>query len=391
MRTRSIMLLALALGCGLVASIGISQVMDARSKSPDQGERLPVFVALADIGPTQELNAQNIKLEEWPKNIIPQGALTRLEEVEGKKTRIKIYAGEPILSSKLLGANEMTGAAKDIPTGYRVAYVKVDSVSGSSNLILPGDRVDVLVFRQPNNDSNATAAKIILQDIKVFAVDTQTETAFAANKDEKAEAITAKTISLLVTPKQSEILHAASEIAGSVKLVLRNPDDDEHVVAGGATIGDIFGPDERSDRAAEKSTEKTARNEGDDVTAWLNEHNGKDKDKTTPIANSSPLPPAAPPLPAVPLVPRKKMIVIYGSEVVTVEIPENGDPPINQPQSGTPGSGGGGYSPLPPQGSFGIPSPPAGGGSGSSEESSDDTNDASESSESDSDSSEPTT
>lgn len=213
---------------------------------------------------------------------------TRLEEVEGKKTRIKIYAGEPILSSKLLGAERDDGVAKDIPTGYRVAYVKVDSVSGSSNLILPGDRVDVLVFRQPNNDSNATAAKIVLQDIKVFAVDTQTETAFAANKDEKAEAITAKTISLLVTPKQSEILHAASEIAGSVKLVLRNPDDDEHVVAGGATIGDILGPDERSDRAAEKSTEKTVRNEGDGMsTCWLSEQSGKDKDKATPTRRRS--------------------------------------------------------------------------------------------------------
>ena len=31
MRSKSIILVALALGCGLVASIGISQIMDARN------------------------------------------------------------------------------------------------------------------------------------------------------------------------------------------------------------------------------------------------------------------------------------------------------------------------------------------------------------------------
>jgi len=36
----------------------------------------------------------DIKLEEWPKNIVPAGALTRLEEVEGKRCRMKVYAGE---------------------------------------------------------------------------------------------------------------------------------------------------------------------------------------------------------------------------------------------------------------------------------------------------------
>ena len=61
----------------------------------------------------------------------------------------------------------------------------MDPASGSSNLILPGDRVDVLcVPATPNgNDANATAAKIVLQDIKVFAVDTHTETEFTNEQD----------------------------------------------------------------------------------------------------------------------------------------------------------------------------------------------------------------
>ena len=42
------------------------------------------------------------------------------------------------------GASEQ-GATALIPKGYRVVPVKVDLVSGGSSLILPGDRVDVMV------------------------------------------------------------------------------------------------------------------------------------------------------------------------------------------------------------------------------------------------------
>jgi pilus assembly protein CpaB len=350
MRTRSIMLLALALGCGLVASIGISQFMDARTANPEDGERQPVFVAMADIRPNEELTAQNIKLEEWPKKIIPQGALTKLEEVEGKRSRLKIYAGEPILSSKLLGADDMTGAAKDIPPGYRVAHVKVDPISGSSNLILPGDRVDVLVFRQPNNsDQNATAAKIVLQDIKVFAVDTHTETEFTAIKDEQTEPMTAKTISLLVTPQQAVILHAASEIGGAVRLVLRNPEDDAHVASHGATISDIFGNEtDRTDRDKEKNADGTEK-ETADVTSWLNNQNQGEK----PQGNASPLPPV-PPLPVA----HKTMLVMMGAELVKIDIPGKGELPVVETESGPASLGGDTPDPVTDQPSDGFAVPP---------------------------------
>ena len=49
MRSRSIVLVALAIGCGLVAAIGISQLMDSQNRAGDLGERQPVFVALNDI------------------------------------------------------------------------------------------------------------------------------------------------------------------------------------------------------------------------------------------------------------------------------------------------------------------------------------------------------
>ena len=46
MRPKSLILLALALGCGLIASIGISQVLDSKNNKPAVVETTPIYVAL---------------------------------------------------------------------------------------------------------------------------------------------------------------------------------------------------------------------------------------------------------------------------------------------------------------------------------------------------------
>ncbi len=336
MRTKSIVLVVMAIGCGVVAAIGVTQLMDARSRQQGaEGETQPVFVALTDIGANEELTAQNIKLEEWPKNHLPPGALTRLDEVEGKRARMRIYAGEPVLSSKLVGAADAVGAAKDIPAGYRVAHVKIDTAAGSSNLILPGDRVDVLLFRQPpnGNDANTKVAKVVLQDIKVFAVDTHTETEFSKNKNESGDPITAKTISLLVTPQQALILHAASEISGSIRLVLRNPEDDAHVAIHAATMGDIFGSDQQSERDQEQAGGEST--DKDDLADFL-----KKQQAEKAAREAKPEPPSETTAAITPLAAHRHMTVILGSAIRQVELPDDGQIPADQP-SFDPAAGGG--------------------------------------------------
>ena len=175
MRAKSVALLLLALGCGAVASVGIIQVIskscgDAR---PAQGEFQAIFVAVKDMPQGDPLTGQTLKLEQWPKNTVPPGALSRLDDIEGRRTRNKLFAGEPILDTMLAakGVNA-PGADIMIPKGYRVVSIRVDAVSGGADLLLPGCRVDLLVHmvRNPNLGIRETTTRTILQDIKVFAV-----------------------------------------------------------------------------------------------------------------------------------------------------------------------------------------------------------------------------
>ena len=238
MRTKSLVLLILALGCGLVASIGISQIIE-QNKSGQQPatETQAILVAMKPIAGQEQIKAENVKLEQWPKNLVPKGALSKLEEVEGHRVKYNITPGEPILQTKLVGDQDQR-ATTVVPPGYRLKAVHADAVSAVGNLIQPGDRVDVLVYlRSTNGGQQAATTTTILQDIKVFAVNDQWRAGEAGGTDP----IPVKNVSLLLTPEQVEKLTLASEL-GKVSLVLRSPDDKlKSDVGEGTTSKDLFG------------------------------------------------------------------------------------------------------------------------------------------------------
>jgi pilus assembly protein CpaB len=254
MRAKSMALLMLALGCGLIASIGITQVLAKRhTESPrPTGDTIPIFVTVKDVPLGDPLAADELKLESWPKDKVPAGALSTIADVEGRRTRQKLYAGEPILENKLLskGASAQ-GASAVIPKGYRVVAVKVDSVSGSG-LILPGDRVDVLVYlvSNPQRDIPETSTRTVLQDVKVFAVNDVVE--LDNDKDGKDKSMSAKTISLLVTPAQAAKVTLASEM-GKIRLVMRSPEDDTHAEDATARPDELFGRSAFANRNKEEA------------------------------------------------------------------------------------------------------------------------------------------
>ena len=207
-------------------------------------ETEPVFVAAVDINFNDQVTKDKLKIEEWPKDKIHADALRTLDQIKGQRAAHKIFAGEQIRGDKLMGADGQVSGSDKIPAGYRVIAVRVDAVTGAAGLILPNDRVDVLVYmaRNPGIGIEETSTKTILQDVRVFAVDTQ----FERRKGTDEPAIAAKTISLLVTPAQAEKVTLATEM-GTLRLIMRSPDDSLEGTAGGASIKDIFNQTDKLD------------------------------------------------------------------------------------------------------------------------------------------------
>jgi pilus assembly protein CpaB len=252
MRPKSLVLLALALGCGLVASIGISQVLDGNNK-PAAVETSPIYVALENVNVGDPLTDKMVSLEEWPKDKVPIGAITKWEDLEDRRPRSNIYKGEPILDNKLLAKGQTNDPIQGVPTGMRLKTISVDARKSAAGLLSPGDRVDVQIFVKANESQGISHAftKIFLQNIRVYAID---QTIDKAADSEEARSV-AKTISLIVTPAQANRITLAENM-GEISLIPRNPDDDKVVDDSEQGSDELFGRSTSNNREQERVTEK---------------------------------------------------------------------------------------------------------------------------------------
>jgi pilus assembly protein CpaB len=108
------------------------------------------------------------------------------------------------------------------------------------------------------NSQNAiaeTSTRTVLQDVKVFAVNDVVD----MDKDGKDKSITAKTISLLVTPAQAAKVTLASEM-GKLRLVMRGPEDNAHAEDASARPEELLGLSAYSDRNKEAANPKKTDN-----------------------------------------------------------------------------------------------------------------------------------
>src|SRR5262245_2799893 len=219
MKTKSMVLLAMALGCGLVAMLGVQQIMSGEKNKPK--DTVPVLVAKTEIPAGVRIEPAQVAFEEWPRESIPQGAVTDPAQFEERALKVRAFPGDVILQAKLGNKGEF-GVSTSIPAGHRVVTVPVNLTSVHSGMIRPGDRIDVLVTytnRKPGQPE-VSRTKTVLEYIEVFAIDRLREgEGSSSDKGAKPE-----NLSVLVTPEQANLLMLAAS-KGKLQMALRNSED----------------------------------------------------------------------------------------------------------------------------------------------------------------------
>jgi pilus assembly protein CpaB len=243
MRAKSLVLLLIAVGCGVVASVAVSQVVLEQKGQPTV-QTVGIILANKNISAASKLTADSLKVEQWPADRVPPGSITDMALVEGKFARQPIYANEPIIEVKL--ANK--GKEVIIPEGFRVFDIVVRDETGGSGYLAPGDRVDVFGFFEKGQRISASKTIKVLENIEVLMVDgvatVDLETQDAVKKS-------VRTIQLLVRDKQYSVLDTASHL-GKLRLALRPPERNEIT--------------------------KSNVDDGEEFMAWLNEVEQGDRD-----------------------------------------------------------------------------------------------------------------
>jgi len=233
MNRRFLIALAGAIVFGLLAIFLAQKYVTQRVQQKIAEEETNVVVASADIPLGTEINAQQVTLARFKRNLIPEGALLKKEEVIGRVTTSDISAKMVVLGKQLAGIGALPGLSGTITEGMRSVSVRVDEASGVAGFVSPGAYVDVIAIMAPQLDGAKPVSKVILQKVRVLASGQKNET----NKDGKPALVNGVTMEL--TPAQAEKVKLA-ESEGKLQLSIRNSTDQDLPKTPGATKRDVL-------------------------------------------------------------------------------------------------------------------------------------------------------
>jgi len=213
------------------ASLILYRLMAARMPNKPAVPTASVVVAGANLEVGRLIRPTDLKTREWA-GALPEGAITKTEEIVGRGVVSNIYAGEVILANRLAPKGAGAGLAAMIPEGMRAVGVRVNEVVGVAGFAVPGMRVDVLVSGNPGGQGGSIT-RTLLQNIQVLSAGQEFK------KDTEGKPIVVQVVNLLVTPAQAEMLSLAANQA-SIQLVLRNPLDTKVAQTPGTAFSRLF-------------------------------------------------------------------------------------------------------------------------------------------------------
>jgi pilus assembly protein CpaB len=233
-RVTTILLLALVISGG--ATFLVYRAIRSRG---DEGGPPHTQVVLAartlEIGTL--IKDSDIQMGAW-NGVAPPGMVAKKDGLIGRGVIAPVYAGEPVMETRLAAPGMGGGLAATIPPGMRAVAVKVNEIIGVAGFVQPGMRVDVLITGLspgPQSGGNDNPqVKTILQNIEVLSAGSN----YQKNAEGKPDVVTV--VNLLVNPEQAEIL-TLSNNETKIQLILRNPLDTESTKPPGTAKSALFG------------------------------------------------------------------------------------------------------------------------------------------------------
>jgi len=246
MRRNNLIILALALVMGGAAAFLAHDWLRAHARSATDGAAsATVVVAAGPLPFGSELTAANVAEIPWAAKAQPDGAFASTDELlrDGRRVVLApVERGEPILRQKVTGAGERASLSALLNQGTRAVTVRVDDVRGVAGFVLPGDFVDVVLIGEGQAPRRENYSEILLQRVKVLAVDQLVS-------EQHDKPTIAKAVTIEVTPEQAQKLLLASNI-GKLSLILRRPSETAPGDARRVTERDL-GFDELANRIAQ--------------------------------------------------------------------------------------------------------------------------------------------
>ena len=227
----------------VIASVTVFLFMQSLKSPKEIGKKITVLVATETIPPRTLIDKKMIKEIQVSDDSILANYINDSSKIVGKYTKETIFKDEGFYIDKLLDKDGNELSLK-IDSDHRAISISVSGDSGVSDLLKPGDSVDIIVYIAEKRDGakvvSPDTAKIILQDIELLAVDKQLNREDKVNDKalDKDKTLTNFLVTLSIPISDIEKLVLGQSI-GSIKLALRPLNDDRTTQTKGATLEEL--------------------------------------------------------------------------------------------------------------------------------------------------------
>lgn len=166
--------------------------------------KVKIFTATRTLHIGDNVADQNVVLEEWPQDRIPNGAIHDASELNGKRTVCRVCAGQPVLRQDLLGQNEGVWTGVTATDDSRI--VAIEAYIDSEVIDAHVERLDLVVLVTYKEKQRY---KTILQDVDISAM--------RSGPDPTEDT---KTVWLVVRPEDWAMIRLAESL-GILQLIRR--------------------------------------------------------------------------------------------------------------------------------------------------------------------------
>ncbi|MEE9454846.1 MAG: Flp pilus assembly protein CpaB [Paracoccaceae bacterium] len=227
---RIIFSLILLMGLGLAGSAAYmvmqrftqyeAELTEQRRLNKPAIELTEIAVAAKNLLFSTQITADDVRMQKWPADAVPETAYTTIEALLGDadaRPRVvlrRMVKDEVVLVDKVSDFGRDAGILSRLPSGSRAFTLSVGMTTGVSSNLRPNDRVDIY---WTGNNGRATITKILLENIRLVAVDQITD-------EDAIGSRTAKTITVEIDPQLVALLTQAQQ-SGRLTLSFRGLGD----------------------------------------------------------------------------------------------------------------------------------------------------------------------
>jgi Flp pilus assembly protein CpaB len=245
MKQKTMVLIALAVVCGLGASFMTSKLLADRQT---QEETIKVLVARTNLAtgiiirkPEEQFEEKEVLKETAPKNV-----LTKFEDVKGRQLKIPRRQGDTISQDDMY-SDKGNDLMYNLPPGHRAVGIRVSSEQVAAGFAaVPHSRIDIACAVRSGDDRQA-GTRICLQNVLVLASGTATV------RDDQGKAMPCDVVTVALKPEDCLKLETIKG-KGSLTMFLRPFGENATVDPGFVNV----------ERAFRSTTGSDKNSEGDD-------------------------------------------------------------------------------------------------------------------------------